>query len=1058
MTKRALSLLLTLVMVLSLCVPALAAEDFEAEAPAEVVEEAPKAPEAPVAPEAEEPAEEPVADEPVAEEAVEDAPEAAALIDEPEAIKVDDVTKHIISKLEFALEKADAYKARVEAGELFGGGTTNDYDGIDQDTSRTATFDAAYEEVERNLDGINAQEIIGDVTQKSAETAAADLLALIPADFDDVWPADTVSGHLTNVPTAAMNDDLDAAVDLADELYESSYKDANETAFGNTIAVPALTDGFTASAFDTAEWMEYYPADYLDAMKAATKAAAAYTVNPSKTYKDFVAVEELIIKALDMEAAAALPTQADADALEEAIADAKTTLKSTGFTTTPANYYAWDGSKFDTIGAGHVLQTTFESNLKIAESMLNEDSLSGNGFNTTVTYHDYLEAMKYVQLIAKDDTAKVKGYTFKAEPDEGITEITVEIAIMTGVNKLTDYKMVYKYNDVYKTNGGAADQTSTKTETQFEFSDIVDASSAAGTGEYLGYTIYKVVLKPLQVDGVVPQHFNTVTSPKDTVNIKLYFTGKGSPTVNETIAFPKEDYAGPVFDTDKPPVFTSGSGAVTGINEEDYPLSTPDTYTVGAADSLSINFKGKFVGAYDPSDTSNTTVQIVLVSKDNKDLFVRPLINSVSGSNVSFTLDETSSTAITKTIAAGMKNATATGMKLELRFKTKTGETAPVAHDGCSIDVTFPALSTWTQGMKDLKSAVNTASKLVKGDFEYDKTGSGLPTATNLDTAWASLQTAITNGQKIIDNAGNLVNCQYQRGMVGNAIKDLAIAFSYLKAKESKFGDLEAAITSAGKLDFEDYTYATWIAFQKAYNAAKKVLNQTPAADQAAVDAAEASLEAAVAGLKAFTDETVDASALKTAIDNAKALKEADYTPESWKAAALADAIKAAETVANNVNATQAAIDAAKAALDAAVAKLVKVTPEEPEGPKAPASGTGWNYYNNEWYFFKNGKLVSNYWVGKIDGASQWDSNWYYVGSDGKMLTGMQYLDDLHGGYGWYFLQPTNTKQEIGKMLTGYQWVGGQYGECYFSKASGSSGKCTWSELLGNWNGTTWVK
>ena len=64
----------------------------------------------------------------------------------------------------------------------------------------------------------------------------------------------------------------------------------------------------------------------------------------------------------------------------------------------------------------------------------------------------------------------------------------------------------------------------------------------------------------------------------------------------------------------------------------------------------------------------------------------------------------------------------------------------------------------------------------------------------------------------------------------------------------------------------------------------------------------------------------------------------------------------------------------------------------------------------------------------------------------------MQYLDDLHGGKGWYFLQQTNDRGEIGKMLTGWQWVGGEYGECYFSKKNGEAGKCTWSEKLGDFD------
>ena len=74
MTKRVLSLLLTLVMVLSLGAPAFAADEFEAEAPAEVVEEAPAAPVEPEAPEAEE-AEKPVAEEPI------DEPVAAAAVE-----------------------------------------------------------------------------------------------------------------------------------------------------------------------------------------------------------------------------------------------------------------------------------------------------------------------------------------------------------------------------------------------------------------------------------------------------------------------------------------------------------------------------------------------------------------------------------------------------------------------------------------------------------------------------------------------------------------------------------------------------------------------------------------------------------------------------------------------------------------------------------------------------------------------------------------------------------------------------------------------------------------
>ena len=73
MKKRVLTMLLALVMALGLVVPALAADEFEAEAPIAPVEE--EAPAAPVEEEAEEPA-------PVAVEAVDaDEPETAAVTD-----------------------------------------------------------------------------------------------------------------------------------------------------------------------------------------------------------------------------------------------------------------------------------------------------------------------------------------------------------------------------------------------------------------------------------------------------------------------------------------------------------------------------------------------------------------------------------------------------------------------------------------------------------------------------------------------------------------------------------------------------------------------------------------------------------------------------------------------------------------------------------------------------------------------------------------------------------------------------------------------------------------
>ncbi len=270
--------------------------------------------------------------------------------------------------------------------------------------------------------------------------------------------------------------------------------------------------------------------------------------------------------------------------------------------------------------------------------------------------------------------------------------------------------------------------------------------------------------------------------------------------------------------------------------------------------------------------------------------------------------------------------------------------------------------------------------------------------------------------------------------------------------------ELELSIEFAGMLDEADYTAESWAAMQEALEAAQAVYDDEEAT-QDEVDAADEALTDAINALEEVEPEEVDKSALMVGIVLAQAVVDNpdEFTAES--VAALAEALEAAQAVFLDEEATQEEVDAAVEALADALNALEE-KPEEPEIPAAPSSGTGWvqDETTGDIYFYQNNQLKKSFWVGKADGASKWDGNWYYVGADGKLVTGMAYLDDLHGGYGWYFLQPTNKNGEIGKMLTGWQWVGGAYGTCYFSTKSGSSGKCTYSTELGNWNGTTWAK
>ena len=130
------------------------------------------------------------------------------------------------------------------------------------------------------------------------------------------------------------------------------------------------------------------------------------------------------------------------------------------------------------------------------------------------------------------------------------------------------------------------------------------------------------------------------------------------------------------------------------------------------------------------------------------------------------------------------------------------------------------------------------------------------------------------------------------------------------------------------------------------------------------------------------------------------------------------------------------------------------VTPAPgPDDIQPPAGGTGWRYVpeTGDYYYFKDGVRKGDYWVGFADGASAWANNWYYADAAGKLLTGFQYLDDLKDGRAWYFLQTTNARGEIGKMLTGWQETG-VAGQGWFSPSYGQQGMCTWTKAWGSYN------
>ena len=137
--------------------------------------------------------------------------------------------------------------------------------------------------------------------------------------------------------------------------------------------------------------------------------------------------------------------------------------------------------------------------------------------------------------------------------------------------------------------------------------------------------------------------------------------------------------------------------------------------------------------------------------------------------------------------------------------------------------------------------------------------------------------------------------------------------------------ELEAAIAKAEALKEADYTAESWASMQMELQEAKDELKNPKT--QATVDEAVSHLNAAVEALvKAEGDKkeepaAVDTSSLEKVISDAAALKEADYTVDSWKAlqSALTDAKSAL-----NAKESQEKVDKATDELNAAIKALVK--------------------------------------------------------------------------------------------------------------------------------------
>lgn len=125
--------------------------------------------------------------------------------------------------------------------------------------------------------------------------------------------------------------------------------------------------------------------------------------------------------------------------------------------------------------------------------------------------------------------------------------------------------------------------------------------------------------------------------------------------------------------------------------------------------------------------------------------------------------------------------------------------------------------------------------------------------------------------------------------------------------------------------DDSKYTEASWTVFMEALSKAQTVIDNKNAT-QAEINNAKNALEEAKNALKINKEESLEA--LRNLIAECADKKKEDYTTDSWNA--LEEALKAAQNVVDNQNATKEEIDSAKENLQKAYNELKSVTGTEP--------------------------------------------------------------------------------------------------------------------------------
>lgn len=226
---------------------------------------------------------------------------------------------------------------------------------------------------------------------------------------------------------------------------------------------------------------------------------------------------------------------------------------------------------------------------------------------------------------------------------------------------------------------------------------------------------------------------------------------------------------------------------------------------------------------------------------------------------------------------------------------------------------TFPAT---VQGQYDAMKAVMEALVQVP-----DQKGAGFfywePAWITANVGWVASEGDAWENQAMFDYKEYPANGG--QSYAGYALNSLDVYKLGLPVMPTNRAELAAVIAKASSLVQADFAEGSWEILQPALANAQSRYNQL-GLTQADADSTAESLSATMNSLQI---NTPDKSVLKSAIDEAKALKQADWSALTW--ADLQTALSKAESVYVNNKVTQTEVNTATASLQSAIAGLSNV-------------------------------------------------------------------------------------------------------------------------------------